>query len=213
MWLFIITWWIGNYQTVPYPTALSDVQSVTWTSNQSYGRSFRFCVYLSPFLTFSFRQSRFKMSVKCFTMSEPQCVNSIVVVIIIIIITEHHHHHHHHHHHWAAAAASSSSSSSSSSSLSSSSNMSSSVIQSLQTNVTNEWAFWPLLILSNTEIVHLLELFSTSYRIHDNLLCTLWLSINHVDPVGWEVQAFLTDKCVASVGSWSASSFLRIQGL
>ena len=87
-----------------YLTAFSDVQSVTLTSDQSYGWPFRFCVYLSLFLIFSFRQSRFKMFLKCVTMSEPQCVNGIVVVvvvviIIIIIITEHHHHHH-----WAAAA-------------------------------------------------------------------------------------------------------------
>ena len=79
-----------------YLTAFSDVQSFTLTSNQSHGRHFRSWVYLSLFLTFSFRQSRIKMSVKCFRMSEPQCVNDIVAssstssslsITIIIIIS------------------------------------------------------------------------------------------------------------------------------
>ena len=73
--LFIITWWIDDYQTVPDGLQWRSISHMDWPF-----------LYLSLVLTFSFRQSRFKMSVKCFKMSEPQCANGIVVVFVIIII-------------------------------------------------------------------------------------------------------------------------------
>ena len=74
----------------------------TWrpsvTFNRSRGRqtSHMDDISVSGFICHYFL--RIKIAVKCFKISEPQCVNGIVVVIII---TEYHHHHDYH---WAATA-------------------------------------------------------------------------------------------------------------